>query len=56
MHCAKYSWNWHSSSGEDENMKSIQTDGWTDGWWTTEDQKAHLDYISYGNLELANNY
>ena len=29
--CAKFSWNWPSCSGEeDENMKSLQTDGQTD--------------------------
>ena len=31
MLCAKFGWNWLSSSGEeDENVKSLQTDGQTD--------------------------
>ena len=31
MHCAKFGWNWPRGSGEeDENVKSLQTDGRTD--------------------------
>ena len=26
MCCAKFGWNWPSGSGEDENIKSLQTD------------------------------
>ena len=30
--CAKFGWNWPSGSGEeDENVKSLQTDGKADG-------------------------
>ena len=33
MLCAKFGWNWPSSSGEeDENVKSLQTDRQTDRW------------------------
>ena len=44
---AKIGWNWPSGSGEeDENVKSVQTDGWTDGQTdrrqTTFDQKSSL--------------
>ena len=36
MLCAKFGWNWPSGSGgEDENMKSLQTEGRTTG-----DQKS----------------
>ena len=32
MFCAKFGWNWLSGSGgENENVKSKQTDGWTTG-------------------------
>ena len=27
MFCAKFGWNWPSGSGEDENLKSLQSDG-----------------------------
>ena len=30
MLCAKFGWNWPSGSGEDENVKSLQTDRQTD--------------------------
>ena len=44
MLCAKFGWNWRSSSGEeDENVESIQTDGRTfDGQQAI--RKAHLSY------------
>ena len=33
--CAKFGWNWPSGSGEeDENVKSLQTDGRTDDRWS----------------------
>ena len=43
MHCAKFGWNWPSGYGEDENVKSLQTD------WRTDDgkkviRKAHLSF------------
>ena len=39
MLCAKFSWYWPSGSGEeDENVKSLQTDG----GWTKSDQKSSL--------------
>ena len=40
MLCAKYSWNWPSNSGEDENVNSLQTEGQTDGRQAI--RKAHL--------------
>ena len=41
MFCAKFGWNQHSSSGEeDENVKSLQTDGRR----TTGDQKRPRSY------------
>ena len=50
--CAKFSWNWPSGSGEqDENVKSLQTDGWTDGrtdiqttddWWSEKHSSGEL--------------
>ena len=33
---AKFGWNWFSCSGEDENVKSLQTDGWTNFAWIRE--------------------
>ena len=48
MLCAKFGWNWPSGSGEeDENAKSLQMDGWTNG--QTDDgqqaiKKAHLSF------------
>ena len=48
MLCAKFGWNWPSGSGEeDENVKSLQTDGQTDR--RTDDgrqviRKAHLSF------------
>ena len=42
--CAKFGWNWPSGSGEeDENVKSLQTDGRTDRRRTTSDQKSSLE-------------
>ena len=46
--CAKFGWNWPSGSGEeDENEKSLQTDGQTDRQTdsrrTTGDQKSSLE-------------
>ena len=38
MLCAKFGWNWPSVSGEDENVKSLQTDGQMTG-----DQKNSLE-------------
>ena len=44
MSCAaKFGWNWSSGSGEDENMKSLQTNGQTDRRRTTGDQKSILE-------------
>ena len=46
--CAKFGWNWSSGSGEeDENVKSLQTYGQTngqtdDGWQVI--RKAHLSF------------
>ena len=40
MLCAKFSWNWPGGSWEDENVKSLQTNEWTDGH--QEIRKAHL--------------
>ena len=43
MLCAKFGWNWPSGSGEeDENVKSLPTDGQTDRQ-TTGDQKSSLE-------------
>ena len=47
MLCAKFGWNWPSGSGEDENVKSLQTDRQTDGWTDDGQQvirKAHLSF------------
>ena len=52
MLCAKFGWNWPSGSGEeDENVKSLQTDGRTDRRTDrqTDDgrqviRKAHLSF------------
>ena len=52
MLCVKFGWNWPSGSGEeDENVKSLQTDGQTDGQTDrqTDDarqviRKAHLSF------------
>ena len=48
MLCAKFGWNWFSGSGEeDENVKSLQTDGRTDRQTdrrrTTGDQKSSFE-------------
>jgi hypothetical protein len=44
MICAKSGQNWPSGSGEEvENVKSLQTDGRTNGRRTTGDQKSSLD-------------
>ena len=44
---AKLGWNLPSGSREDENVKSLQTDKWTDGqmdgWQTPGDQKSSLE-------------
>ena len=44
MLCAKFGWNWPSGSGEgDENVKSWQTDRWTDeqtDGWTDDGQQV----------------
>ena len=49
MLCAKFCWNWPSSSGEeDENVKSLQTDRQTDRRQTDDGRqvirKAHLSF------------
>ena len=33
MLCPKFGWNWPSGSGEDKNMKSLQTNRQTDNRW-----------------------
>ena len=44
MFCAKFGWNWPNGSGEeDENVKSLQTDGQTDEWQQVI-RKAHLSF------------
>ena len=44
MLCAKFGWNWPSGSGEEDvNVKSLQTDGWTDRRRTKGDQKISLE-------------
>ena len=56
MLCTKFGWNWPSGSGEeDENVKSLQTNGQTDR--RTDDgrqviRKAHLSF----QLRWAKNY
>ena len=52
MSCAKFGWNWQSGSGEDENVESLQTDGWTDRQQTI--KKAHLSFSS-GELKMKGN-
>ena len=42
MPCAKIDWNLPSGSGQDKIVKSLQTDGHTNGWLTTDDQKSSL--------------
>ena len=48
MLCAKFGWNWPSGSWEeDENVKSLLTDGNTDRWqtdWRQVIRKAHLSF------------
>ena len=44
MLCAKFGLNWPNGSGEeDENVKSLQTDGQTDRRRTIGDQKSSLE-------------
>ena len=58
MLCAKFDWNWPSGSGEDENVKSLQTDRQTDGRTdrrrTTGDQKSSLEVSAQVSLKLLN--
>ena len=52
MFCAKFGWNWRSSSGEkDENVKSLQTDRQTDRR-TSGDQKTSFEH-SAGELKAV---
>ena len=41
MLCTKFGWNWPSSSGEDKNVKNLQTDGWITG-----DQRSSLEILA----------
>ena len=50
--CAKFNWNWSSGSGEeDENVKSLQTDGRTDRQRTTNDQKSSFELSAQLSLK-----
>ena len=49
MLCTKFGWNWPSSSGEDENVKSLQTDG-HDRQQAI--RKAHLSFKAHLSLQL----
>ena len=50
--CAKFGWNWPSGSGEeDENVKSLQTDGQTDRRRTTGDQNSSLELSALCELK-----
>ena len=52
MLCAKFGRNWPSGSGEeDENVKSLQTDGQTDRR-TTGDQKSSLELSAQVSLKV----
>ena len=43
MFCVKFGWNWPSGSDEeDENVKSLRTNGQTNRW-TTSDQKSSVE-------------
>ena len=47
MLCAKFGWKWHSGSREkDENVKSLETDRWTDGRRMSDDQKSSRVFSS----------
>ena len=58
--CAKFGWNWPSGSGgEDENVKSLQTDRWTDGrtdGQTDGRQVIRKAHMSFQLRELKNSF
>ena len=52
MLSAKFGWNWHSGSGEeDENVKKLQTDGQTDRQ-TTDDMSSEKHTWGFSSCEL----
>ena len=53
MLCAKFGWNWPSGSGEDENVKSLQTDGQTDRQTMDERWSEKLTW-AFSSGELKN--
>ena len=53
MLCAKFGWNWRSGSGEDENVKSLQTDGQTDRQTMDERWSEKLTW-AFSSGELKN--
>ena len=59
MLCAKFGWNWPSGSGEeDENVKSLQTDGQTDrrtDRQTTDDRWSEKLTWAFSSGELKRN-
>ena len=55
MLCAKFGWNWFSGFGEeDENVKSLQTDGRTDRQ-TPDDRWSEKLTWAFSSGELKNN-
>ena len=55
MLCAKFGWNWPSGSGEDENVKSLRTDGQTDRH-TTNDRWSENFTWAFSSGELIKSY
>ena len=43
--CAQFGWNWSIGiiGKENENVKSLQKEGWTDGWRITSDQNSSAE-------------
>ena len=58
--CAKFGWNWPSGSGEeDENVKSLQTDGQTEGRTdgrTTDNRRSEKLTWAFSSDELITNF
>ena len=53
MLCAKFRLNWPSDPGKDENVKSVQTDGRTNG--QTEERRTTGNQKSSGELKTMSN-
>ena len=56
MLCAKFGWNWPSGSWEeDENVKSLQTEGQTDRRTMTDNRRSEKLSWAFSSGELINN-